>query len=71
MPTLKLSVPDMRGSGDERLIETTLSTVPGVYGVTASCQQKSVDIDFEDDEVAASELRDRLSDLGFTVLLAG
>lgn len=71
MPTLKLAVSELRGCQDEQLIETTIRSVPGVYGVTANCAEGFVEIDFEDDEVGPSELRERIAALGFTVTLIG
>lgn len=71
MPTLKLAVSELRGCEDEEFIETTIRSVPGVYGVTANCADRFVEIDFEDDEIAPSELCERLAALGFTATLIG
>lgn len=71
MPTLKLAVPGLHGPDDARRIEESVRSVPGVFGVCASCEQKRVDIDFDDDDVGLSELRDRLCAHGFAVRLAG
>lgn len=71
MPTAKLKVTGLRSAEDERLLRDSVRSVPGVYGVVASCSDHCMEVDFEDDEVNVSDILAAASAAGFEATLAG
>lgn len=71
MPSLKLSVPDMRGRGCEQKLEAAYAGEPGVYCVVACATTRCLEIDFEDDEVTLMRLMEIARDTGYPASLAG
>ncbi len=71
MPCLRLHVPTLRAGDAARALERTLCAARGVYGAFAHDAERFVEIDFEDDEVTATELIGLIREAGYEARLAG
>jgi len=71
MPTIKLCVTGMHTTADEERVETALACTRGVFGVVASREEQSVEVDFEDDELTVDSVIETLQAQGFPARLAG
>ncbi|MGH7449643.1 MAG: hypothetical protein ACREK1_03720 [Longimicrobiales bacterium] len=71
MPTAKLLVKNLRTAEDATRLQQTVRRVAGVYGVVASCRERCMEVDFEDDVAAIGEIIDAASAAGFDATLAG
>jgi hypothetical protein len=66
-----LHVPSIVDAPDGERITAALAREPGVYGAIANCGSKSVDVDFEDDEITVDRLLTIIEELGHSPLVAG
>jgi copper chaperone CopZ len=71
MPTAKFHVADLDSADGEHRLVQRLKSVTGVYGVVASCVDRCVEVDFEDDEVLLADIVSSAREAGFTAKLAG
>ena len=65
MPTARLRIDGLVSAADERHLETSVRGLTGVYGAVASCRDRCIEIDFEDDEVKLDEIVDAAGAAGF------
>jgi copper chaperone CopZ len=71
VPTGKFLVRQLGGEADARRLEDTLRAVAGIHGATASAASRCVEVDFEDDRVAITDIADAAARAGFELRLAG
>lgn len=71
MPCLRLHVPTLTAGDPARDLERRLVAVRGIYGAFANCQEKIVEIDFEDDEITLTRILEMLVEAGHRGKLAG
>jgi hypothetical protein len=71
MPTAKLFVRDLNDAADSRRLQLALRSLPGVFGVVASCSARCVEVDFEDDQVGIDQLVEKARAEGFHATIAG
>jgi hypothetical protein len=65
MPTARLRIDGLVSAADERHLETRVRGLAGVYGVVASCRDRCMEVDFEDDEVKVGDIVDEAGAAGF------
>ena len=71
MPTAKLKITGLHSAEDEKLLQNSVRSLPGVYGAVASCSDHCMEVDFEDDEVNVGDILEAASAVGFEATLAG
>lgn len=71
MPTAKFHVPDLLTPDCEARLAARLLELPGVHGAVASRVDHCLEVDFEDDEAAISDLVSAGREAGFTLGLVG
>jgi copper chaperone CopZ len=69
VPTAKLFVEDLKDSDDAARLEDALRGLGGVHGAVASCADRCVEVDFEDDEVGMADIIEVAAGLGLRARL--
>jgi copper chaperone CopZ len=64
VPTARLYVEDLKGTEDAARLERALRELGGVHGAVASCTDRCVEVDFEDDEVGMADFVEAAAGLG-------
>jgi len=70
MPTVRLHVRGLEAA-DEEPLERIMTDLPGVFGAVANHEDRTLEIDFEDDVVSLDELIQAAGSSGFTAYFAG
>lgn len=66
LQTLKLSISDMHCSSCPKLINVTLSEIPGVISANANLETKQAVVDYDSDSVTADRLIKVIAEIGYT-----
>ena len=63
--SVSLNVSGMKCGGCEASLTSTLLALTGVFQVKASHLQKTVEVDFDDQQISIDEIEDAILDAGF------